>query len=229
MEFLVVTEENAADRLAEEPNEVTEPEPEPEKPAPKAPPEPEPLPPPPAKDPDPIPLPKPPEKKPEKKPAKPPEKKPEKKPGKKVPKPIKIGERVGPVTQGKKNPAKAATTKALSQKEIQALLSKGAKPGNKNQVPPNEASRCYGVIARAFQEACDRYGLETSPTGRDPTLRVSFGPNGTIRAIEIATSSGDRAWDARALQACRQVRSIPGLSATFLAEFPQPEIRLIVR
>ena len=37
MEFLVVTEENAADRLAEEPNEAVDPEPEPEPPQPDPP------------------------------------------------------------------------------------------------------------------------------------------------------------------------------------------------
>ncbi|MGN0885428.1 MAG: hypothetical protein ACI4RT_00365 [Candidatus Spyradenecus sp.] len=242
MEFLVVTEENAADRLAEEPNEAVEPEPEPEPPQPE-PPAPDPLPPPPLPDPDPIPMPPPPkpekkpepkpEKKPEKKPEPPkpekkPEKRPEKKPEKKKPV-IKIGERVGPVTQGRKDKTKAATQKAPSPEEIRRLLAAGAKPGNKNQIPANEASRCYGLISRAFKEACDRYGLESPPTGRDPILTLTFGPGGTIRSITLKQGSGDRAWDAQALQACRQVRSVEGLSESFLKAQTSADIRLNVR
>ena len=234
MEFLVVTEENAADRLAEEPNEAVDPEPEPEPPQPE-PPAPDPLPPP-LPDPDPIPMPPPPkpETKPEIKPEKPkPEKKleaskPEKKPEKKKPV-IKIGERVGPLTQGKKDKTKAATQKAPSPEEIRRLLAAGAKPGNKNQIPANEASRCYGLISRAFKDACDRYGLEPPPTGRDPVLTVTFGPGGTIRSITLKQSSGDRAWDASALQACRQVRTVEGLSDSFLKSQSSADIRLNVR
>lgn len=244
MEFLVVTEENAADRLAEEPNEASEQEPESEPPKPDPIPEPDPPPPPPpVKDPDPIspPPPKrpePPKPKPskdEKKP-KPEEPKPkERKPAPPKPKPkwqptpVKISKvRVGPVTSGKKDVAKAATQKALSEAEIRKLLGAGAKSGNRNQTPPNDASRCYGVIAKAFREKCNAYGLEASPTGGDPVLTVSFGVGGSIRDIVVKTSSGDRGYDGHVLQACRQVRRIEGLSVTFLAEYKTIDIRLSV-
>lgn len=235
MEFLVVTEENAADRLAEEPNEEVESEPEPEPPKPEPEPEPDPLPPPPPPppDPDPVPLPDPPKPKP-----KPPEKpKPVEKPKPKPPEPkwkpapvtsIKRGQRVGPVTTGKKDPKKAATQKALSAAEIQKLLAAGAKSGNRNQVPPNDASRCYGVIERHFKDACTQYGLESSPTGKAPVLTVTFGSGGSIRSIRIRESSGDRAWDNQVLQACRQVRRVSGLSSAFLAEYKSVDLRLNV-
>lgn len=237
MEFTVVTEENAADRLAEEPNEAVEPEPEPPTP------DPEPPPPPPLPDPDPLPVPdplppppplpdppKPEPKKPEKPKEKPKEapKKPEK-PKEKPKKPtIKIGERVGPVTTGKKDPKKAATQKALSADEIAKLLGMGAKAGNKNQIPKNEASRCYGAIQRAFYDACNQYGLETSPTGRDPRLTVTFGSGGRVNNITIAQSSGDRTYDNQVLQACRQVRQISGLSQAFLNDYKTVTIQLSV-
>lgn len=234
MEFLVVTEENAADRLAEEPNEAREPEPEPPKPDPL--PEPKeadpPPPPPPVPDPDPLPpppkkeAPKPKTEKPEEKPA---EKKPDPPKPKWKPTPVKISKvRVGPVTTGKRDVTKAATQKALSQAEIQRLLNAGAKSGNRNQVPPNEASRCYGVIARVFREKCNAYGLESSPTGRDPVLTVTFGSGGSIRNIAVKTSSGDSGYDRQVLQACRQVRRVDGLSSTFLASYKTVDIRLSV-
>ncbi len=234
MEFLVVTEENAADRLAEEPNDVAEPE-EPE-PEPLPTPAPEPLPPPPpVPDPDPMPPPKPeppkpktpekPKPTPEKKPA---EKEATKKSEKKKPVVIKKGERVGPLTQGKKDRTKAPTQKALSAEEIRKALAAGARPGNKNQTPPNEASRCYGIIERVFREQCERFGLETSPTGKPPVLQVAFGTGGSIRSISIAQSSGDKAFDSQVLQACRQVRRVEGLSTSFLASYRTVELRLNV-
>ena len=80
----------------------------------------------------------------------------------------KKGKRVGPVTSGRKDRTRAPTAKALSAAEIQRLLNAGARPGNRNQVPPSKASRCYGVIARAFREACE--GLEASlPPARRPS------------------------------------------------------------
>lgn len=236
MEFLVVTEENAADRLAEEPNDAHEPEPEPPKPDPlPEPKEADPPPPPPPPEPDPDPLPPPPPPKPDPKPQpksqpkaeKPAERKPDPPKPKWKPAPVKISkERVGPVTTGKKDASKAATQKALSPAEIQRLLNAGAKPGNRNQVPPNEASRCYGIIAKAFREKCNAYGLEASPTGRDPVLTVTFGEGGSIRRIVVKTSSGDRAYDGQALQACRQVRRVAGLSQNFLASYKTVDIRL---
>ncbi len=225
MEFLVVTEENAADVLAEEPNEVKEePEPEPEPPKPDPIPEPPPPIPEPPPMPDPIPevKPKTPEKPKEKAKEKPKEKpkekakeKPKDKP-KRKPVVIKTGKRVGPVTTGKKDPKKAATQKALSQKEIARLLAAGAKAGNKNQVPTSEASRNYGIIVRTLREACDAYGLEPSPTGRAPVFSITFGTNGAVKSITKTKSSGDLAFDNHVLQAIRSVRRINGLSQSFL-------------
>lgn len=246
MEFIVVTEENAADVLAEEPNDAVEPEPMPEPPAPDPLPEPPPPPPEPTPDPLPEPLPPPPDPAPEKpkpKPEKPAEKKP--KPQEKKPKPpekkpeppkpkyqkpseIKIGKRVGPVTSGKKDRSKAATEKALSAEEIAKLLGAGVKSGTRNQIPKNEASRCYGAIQRAFREACNGYGLEASPTGKDPQLSITFGAGGRVQSVKIARSSGDNTYDAQVLQACRQVRKVSGLSQAFLKEYPTVTLRLSV-
>ena len=221
MDFTVVTEENAADVLAETPNEVAEPEPPP---PPKAKPEPKP---------EPKPQPKP---KPEPKPTPAPAPKPEPKPApkaepkqevKKEPekpkwkatsaKDIKKGKRVGPVTSGRKDRTRVPTQKALSAAEIQRLLNAGARPGNKNQVPTSEASRCYGVIQCALGEACE--GLEASPTGEAPILKVTFGAGGTVRGITVAKSSGDRAFDAQVLAACRQVKRVNGLSDVVLRKW----------
>lgn len=247
MEFTVVIEENAADVLAEEPNDNVEPEETPEPPKPEPQPEPE-LPPPPLL-PDPDPLPAPVQEQPKeddakkkaeeeakkkaeeaKKKAEAEKKKKEEEAKKKKAekKPIKIGPRVGPVTQGKKDKTKAATQKALSADEIAKLLAAGAKAGTKNQTPKNEASRCYGAIDAAFRDACDSYGLETSPTGNNPILSVTLGSGGSVKKITVQTSSGDRTFDNQVLQACRQVKRISGLSESFISEYSPVQIRIRV-
>ena len=231
MDFTVVTEENAADVLAEAPNAAAEAKPEP---PPKAKPEPKP---------EPKPQPKP---KPEPKPTPAPAPKPEPKPApkaepkqevKKEPekpkwkatsaKDIKKGKRVGPVTSGRKDRTRAPTAKALSAAEIQRLLNAGARPGNRNQVPPSKASRCYGAIQQVFRAACA--GLEASPTGEAPILKVTFGAGGTVRGVALLQSSGDRAFDAQVLAACRKkVRRINGLSSGFLDQQEYVEVRVDV-
>lgn len=235
VEFMVVTEANAADVLAEAPNDAVAPEEEPPpapKPDPKPEPipDPEPIPPPPKPVPDPEPMPPPPkaEPKPEPKPkAESPKKQTPPKPRYVQAKDIKIGKRVGPVTTGKKDVRRAATDKALSAAEIRRLLAAGARPGNRNQVPANEASRCYGEIQRAFREACANT-LEGSPTGRAPVLRVTFGPGGAVRGIALGESSGDGGFDAQVLAACRKVRRVARLSAKFLQDYPNVSIRVDV-
>lgn len=216
MDFVVVTEENAADVLAETPNDAVEPEPEPE-PAPP-PPAPEPAPPPP--DPEPAPAPKP-EPQPAPAPEKPkaePQKAPEKPKWKAVSaKEIKIGKRVGPVTSGKKDKTKAATEKALSKEEIAKYIGKGARPGTRNQLSVSETSQCMFAIQKAFREACEAT-LEGSPTGKMPELRVEFRPAGRIKKISINKSSENTDFDNQVLAACRKVRRIDRLPDTFLEQ-----------
>ncbi len=239
VEFLVVTEENAADKLSEEPNDAAEPEPDP-LPPPPPPPEPpkvpEPAPTPVEKIVDPLPPPPPPlekkvekptEKKPEKKKVEEKKKPEKKKPEKKKPKPIKVSkERYGPVTSGKKNKAKAPTQKAPSAAEIAKLLAAGAKSGNKTQIPKNEAQRSLGLIKSAFEEKCREAAMEGSPTGKNPSVSVTFARGGRITSIRIAESSGDRAFDNRILMVCRQVKRINGLSDSFIDQFNPVEVVL---
>ena len=138
----------------------------------------------------------------------------------------KKGKRIGPVTSGRKDRTRAPTAKALSAAEIQRLLNAGARPGNRNQVPPSDASRCYGAIQQVFRAACA--GLEASPTGRAPSLRVTFGAGGAVRGVALSQSSGDRAFDAQVLAACRRVKRVDGLSDEFLRQQDYVEIRVDV-
>ena len=241
MEFLVVTEENAADVLSEEPNDAREEESEPKSEPKSAKSEPLPPPPPPVQEPDSLPPPPPIEeqkptetpkqetKKPEpQKPKETSKEKPKAKPKWKPATTIKTGKRIGPVTDGKKDRTKAATQKAPSKEEIAKALGAGAKPGNRNQTPANETSRCYGLLKKCFREACQKSGLESSPTGRSPVLIVRLGPGGSVRGVTLKTSSGDTAFDGQVLRAVRTVRAVSGLSDSFLRGHPTVEIQVNV-
>ena len=241
MEFLVVTEENAADVLSEEPNDAREEESEPKSEPKSAKSEPLPPPPPPVQEPDSLPPPPPIEeqkptetpkqetKKPEpQKPKETSKEKPKAKPKWKPATTIKTGKRIGPVTDGKKDRTKAATQKAPSKEEIAKALGAGAKPGNRNQTPANEASRCYGLLQRRFREACTDYGLESSPKDRSPVLIVRLGSGGSVRSVTLKTSSGDTAFDGQVLRAARNVRAVSGLSASFLRGHSTVEIQVNV-
>ena len=192
------------------------------------PPLPEPPEPAPAPRPEPRPTPAPrPEPKPEAKPRQEAKKAPEEPKWKAtLAKDTKKGKRVGPVTSGRKDRTRAPTAKALSAAEIQRLLNAGARPGNKNQIPTNEASRCYGVIQRAFREACE--WLEASPTGEAPILKVTFGAGGAVRGVALLQSSGDRAFDEQVLAACRRVKRVDGLPDGFLRQLDYVKIRVDV-
>lgn len=241
MEFLVVTEENAADVLSEEPNDAREEESEPKSEPKSAKSEPLPPPPPPVQEPDSLPPPPPIEeqkptetpkqetKKPEpQKPKETSKEKPKAKPKWKPATTIKTGKRIGPVTDGKKDRTKAATQKAPSKEEIAKALGAGAKPGNRNQTPANETSRCYGLLKKRFREACQNFGLESSPTDRSPVLIVRLGSGGSVRSVTLKTSSGDTAFDGQVLRAARNVRAVSGLSASFLRDYSTVEIQVNV-
>lgn len=220
VEFLVVTEENAADVLAEAPNDVAEPEPEPPKPEPKPDPKPDPAPLPPPK---PAPTPK-----AEPKPTPKPTPKPPKKPKYVQAKDIPLGKRVGPMTTGKKNRAKPPTDrKTLSDAEIRRLLKAGARSGNVNQIPPNEASQCYAAIRRAFTEACANT-LEGSPTGVAPQLEIALGAYGKVESVKVVRSSGSKDFDRQVVAACRRVKRIYRLPNSFVQNYPTVVIEVDV-
>lgn len=215
IEFTVVTEENIpspSDETSEAPPEPeTPPEPAPD-PIPP-PPEPDLIPPPP--EPAPIPDPEPPKPEPKQEPPPSPQPKPQ-------PKPFVKGERVVRKTETPKNfnNRKPVTQKALSAAEINKLLSEGAKPGVKNQIPPNEASRCASLIHDAFFKAMQARGVEASESG-NPVLEVSFDTTGRVKGCRIVKSSGDQAHDTRVLKAAQTVGYVKGLTVAYLTDNPK--------
>ena len=208
-EFIVVVDENLIEPASDTPSPAPTPDPTPPKP-------------------EPIPDPKPPEKLPDLKdviPIEPPKKKPEppkdppKEPPKK-PEPFKKGERVTRPADPKQQDfrtLKPVTQKALTQAEIKKLLDAGAKPGTRNQVPQDEASRCYTLITQALYNVWAQPGAG----GGNPTamLEIRLDSTGRIVSYDIRRSSGNAHFDQTVLKAAANCPPIRGLSQAFLKQY----------
>ena len=204
-EFTVVLKENLIEPAAVSPSPAPTPDP--------TPPKPEPIPEPkkPAALPEPkdvIPI-EPPKKKEKPDPPKPPE-----------PTPFQKGKRVE-LPPDKKQPdfskLKPVTEKQLTKAEIEKLLRDGVKPGVRNQVPPNEASRCFSLIKQALYDAWAQPGAG----GGNPvaTLEIRLDSTGRIISYQITKTSGNPHFDQTVLKAAAACQPIRGLSLGFLKQY----------
>ena len=213
-EFTVVLEENLIEPTIVSPTPAPTPDP------PKVEPIPDPKPPeklPDPKDVIPIEQKKPPEKKPEKKE---PEKKPE-------PTPFKKGERVTRTDPKQEDFSKLPPVeKALTPAEIKKLLDAGAKPGPRNQVPPNEASRCFSLIKQALYDVW----VQPGAGGGNPTamLEIRLDATGHIASYRITRTSGNAHFDETILKAAANCPPIRGLSLSFLKQYERLTIEFML-
>ena len=205
-----------------EPDPLPPPKPEPEQPKPK-PPEPKPEPPKleeTKQDAVVKEKPKPPKKKTErgeflkdaKKIKTPPKKEPEKKPDfKKDAKLIKAPpmKRTGKAT---------AADKPMTEAEYRKFLEQGYKIGARNQLAPNEESRCVSLVAAALK----RHWVEEfhwTEGMQSVYLELTFGPGGSLRSYRIVRSSGDAQVDRSVLAAAKATGSVPGLTPDFVRKY----------
>ena len=206
-EFTVVIEENLVETQAvQQPPTPTPPQPQPQERAP-TPDKPAPLPDLSSKDVITV------EKKPDKKP-------PDKKPQETAKKPefVKSTNRVTRTTSDFSTLQRVTTAKALSAEEIKKLLNAGAKPGVKNQVPPDETSRCLALIKQALDAVWEQPG-GAGGSSRPVVLDIRLETNGRIAGYNIRQSSGNPAFDKTVLQAAAICPPIRGLSAGFLQRY----------
>ena len=208
-EFTVVLEENLVEPVSSSQPPVQTPDPRPPEPVPR----PDPKPPEALPEPkDAIDIkPKPPKEPPKETPKEPPPKKPEFQKGKRVELP-----------PDKKQPDfsktyKRVTEPALSREEIKRLLNDGAKPGTRNQVPQDEASRCFSIIKGALYNAWDQPG--SADAGRVARLEIRLDSTGRIVSYRISQSSGNAAFDQTVLKAAASCPPIRGLSVAFLKRY----------
>ena len=209
-------------------------------------PQPEPPPPPPPKQPQPKPKPKEPEppkelekivtnivekvekKKEEKKEAKEPEKKKEKAQPEKPKKTAKElrEERIKRMRANAKDaktppsrpqPNGRTDRKTLTDAEIRKLLNEGYRPGTSTNLAASEEQFCYSLIKEAFESKWDE--PPWTDTLRPMTIRVWFGPGGTIKNFKLEQSSGDPKADATIKSAASRVGAVRNLTSGFIDKY----------
>ena len=145
----------------------------------------------------------------------------------KPPEKLDLRDKAKKVDAPKLPPGKAtAAEKPLSPEEIQKLLNQGYKYGSRNQLATSEAQRCVSVIAQAIRREWDKESFKWFPGLSPIQVMLQFGPGGSVRGFRILSGSGDADVDRTAQSALRRLTRIPGLSATFLEQFPEIAIEM---
>ncbi|MCL2104041.1 MAG: TonB C-terminal domain-containing protein [Kiritimatiellaeota bacterium] len=152
-------------------------------------------------------------------------KEPEKKP---EPKPFEKGKRVTLPPKEDFTKLKPVTEKKLSQAEIKKLLEDGAKPGMKNQVPPDEVSRCLSMISQALRGAWVQPRVSDAGT-RPSVLTIRLDSTGRIVEYRIRQSSGSTYFDQTVLKAAATCPPIHGLSAGFLKQYDTIPVEFVLQ
>ena len=116
--------------------------------------------------------------------------------------------------------------KPLSAAEIQKLLNQGYKYGTKNQLATSEEQRCVSLIAQAIKREWDKESFKWYPGLKPLNVFLKLGPGGSVLGFRIIEGSGDRDVDRTADSALRRLKSIPGLSSSFLEQFSEITISM---
>ncbi len=109
--------------------------------------------------------------------------------------------------------------------QVKALLNLGHRPGTKNQLAPNEMSRCVSLIEMAIE---DRWNVLQPKIGRTGVVQLSVRLNsaGGLVDVRLVRGCGDQTSDQAALSVARAVSSIRGLSREFIAKHSQEALVL---
>lgn len=118
----------------------------------------------------------------------------------------------------KKTGKATAADKPMTEAEYRKFLEQGYRIGARNQLAPNEESRCAGLVAAALK----RHWVEEfhwTEGMQSVYLEITFGPGGSLRSYRIVRSSGDPQVDNSVLAAAKATGSVPGLSPDFVRKY----------
>ena len=111
-----------------------------------------------------------------------------------------------------------AADKPMTEAEYRKFLEQGYKIGARNQLAPNEESRCVSLVAAALK----RHWVEEfhwTEGLQSVYLELTFGPGGALRSYRIVRSSGDAQVDSSVLAAAKATGSVPGLTPDFVRKY----------
>ena len=93
-------------------------------------------------------------------------------------------------------------------------------------IAPNEESRCIGVIAQAIQREWAKETFNWNPSLKPLEVSLKLGPGGKVLGFAIRKGSGDATVDRTAHNALSRVKSILGLSADFISNYPELAVEM---
>ena len=105
------------------------------------------------------------------------------------------------------------------------LLAAGYKPGETNQIAPNEESRCLGILKRAIDDRWQELSPQTGAPGH-VHITIAFSRGGAIARHSLAKSCGDALSDAAAMKVVGSLGTVRGLSAAFLDKYSKEPITI---
>ena len=95
-------------------------------------------------------------------------------------------------------------------------MNQGYTIGARNQIAKDELTRCVTLIQQAIRREWDKESFNWNPGLVEIKVELQFGSGGVIRSFRVLQGSGDGEVDRTARNALTRLRSVPGLSATFL-------------
>ena len=121
----------------------------------------------------------------------------------------------------KKTGKATAADKPLTAAEFLKKMNEGYRIGARNQLATSEEQRCVSLIAQAIKREWNKESFKWYPGLKPLQVSLKLGPGGSVRGFKILVGSGDADVDRTARSALNRLKSIPGLSATFLEQFPE--------
>ena len=118
----------------------------------------------------------------------------------------------------KKTGKATAADRPMTEAEFRKFLDQGYKIGARNQLAPNEESRCVSLVAAALK----RHWVEEfhwTEGMQSVYLELTFGPGGSLKSYRIVRSSGDAQVDRSVLAAAKATGSVPGLTPDFVRKY----------
>ncbi len=121
----------------------------------------------------------------------------------------------------KKTGKATAADKPLTAAEFMKKMNEGYRIGARNQLATSEEQRCFSLIRQAITREWDKESFKWYHGLEPLQVLLKLGAGGRVLGFTILKGSGDADVDRTARSALNRLKSIPGLSATFLEHFPE--------
>jgi TonB family protein len=123
------------------------------------------------------------------------------------------------VTRGEQPAPRPRPAPAPNEQALRELLSDVTPPTATAATTASENQRYLALVQRTMYDAWRRPGAQ-APLGTTASVRIEFGPKGSVRSFRLVGTSGIAAMDESVLEAVRSVKQIPGLPASFIKSHP---------